>query len=83
MMSKFNFIEISGLSILIEHINASSSVLFGFRIGVGILPLIFIAGASIALYFYPLHGKKLKQIKTDLEIYHKKVGVFDKINLEK
>ncbi|MCG3222827.1 MAG: MFS transporter, partial [Candidatus Heimdallarchaeota archaeon] len=44
---------------------------FGIRLGVGILPLIFLVFALIAIYFYPLHGKKLKQIKAELDDLHR------------
>lgn len=44
---------------------------FGIRLGVGILPLIFLVFALIAIYFYPLHGKKLKQVKVELDDLHK------------
>ncbi|MHA1198397.1 MAG: MFS transporter [Candidatus Heimdallarchaeaceae archaeon] len=83
IIGKFNFSEISGLSGLVSRFGAESSVTLGFRLGVGILPLIFIVIAFVALYFYPLHGKKLKQVKSDLGAYHKKVGILNKISLEK
>ena len=80
----FGFSQTSGLSELISKITAGSSkVIFGFRLGVGILPLIFILIGAIALYFYPLHGKKLQQIKNDLATYHKETGVIAKIKSEK
>ena len=46
---------------------------FGIRLGVGILPLIFLVFAFISMYFYPLHGKKLKQIKLELDNLHKEL----------
>ena len=82
-IGNFSFSNLTGLSSLITRFNASSSISLGFRLGVGILPLVFIAMAFIALYFYPLHGKKLQQIKSDLAVYHKEVGVFERFNSEK
>ncbi len=82
-LDKLNFADTSRLSELITRFGTESSVVFGFRLGTGILPLVFIALAFIALYFYPLHGKKLRQVKMDLDVYHKKTGVFNKISLEK
>ena len=52
----------------------SPQAIEGLRLGVGILPLAFLVLAFIALFFYPLHGEKLKQIKTDLNILHKERG---------
>jgi len=49
----------------------SAQAIFGIRLGVGILPLIFLVLALISLYFYPLQGKKLKQIKLELDNLHK------------
>lgn len=46
--------------------------LFGIRLGIGILPLAFLVLAFIALYFYPLHGRKLKQVKMNLNNLHDK-----------
>lgn len=50
----------------------SSEALFGIRLGLGILPLAFLVFAFIALYFYPLHGRKLKQVKMNLNNLHSK-----------
>ncbi|MCE7740567.1 MAG: MFS transporter [Candidatus Heimdallarchaeota archaeon] len=50
----------------------SSEALFGIRLGIGILPLAFLVLAFIALYFYPLHGRKLKQVKMNLNNLHSK-----------
>ena len=50
----------------------SSQALFGLRLGVGILPLGFLVLAFVALIFYPLHGKKLEQVKFNLNILHKR-----------
>ncbi len=84
IMSRFNFSNIGDISgLLIRYSGGTSQVALGFRLGVGILPLAFIVIGAIALYFYPLHGKKLQQIKSDLDMYHKKTGVYEKISLEK
>jgi GPH family glycoside/pentoside/hexuronide:cation symporter len=48
----------------------SPQAIVGIRLGVGILPLIFLVLALIALYFYPLHGKKIKKIKLELDNLH-------------
>ena len=47
-----------------------AQAIFGLRLGVGILPIGFLVLGFIALLFYPLHGEKLKQIKTELNILH-------------
>ena len=52
----------------------SSQAIEGLRLGVGILPLAFLVLAFIALLFYPLHGKKLKQIKINVINLHKERG---------
>ena len=49
----------------------SAQAIFAIRLGVGILPLIFLVFAFISMYFYPLHGKKLKRIKLELDNLHK------------
>ena len=49
-----------------------AGALFGIRVGLGILPLAFLVLAFIALYFYPLHGRKLKQVKMNLNNLHSK-----------
>jgi GPH family glycoside/pentoside/hexuronide:cation symporter len=50
----------------------SAEAIFGLRLGVGILPIGFLVLGFLALVFYPLHGEKIKQIKTDLNKMHKK-----------
>jgi GPH family glycoside/pentoside/hexuronide:cation symporter len=52
----------------------SSEAIRGLRLGVGILPLAFLVLGFIALFFYPLHSKKLNQVKLDLNQLHKKRG---------
>ncbi|OLS32344.1 MAG: Melibiose carrier protein [Candidatus Heimdallarchaeota archaeon AB_125] len=49
-----------------------AQAIFGLRLGVGILPIGFLVLGFLALLFYPLHGDKLNQIKTNLSILHKK-----------
>ena len=76
VFQRFSIASTGNLSDTLSRIVApTSQVAFGFRLAVGILPLIFIFFAAIALYFYPLHGNKLKQIKRDLAEYHKQTGV--------
>ncbi len=50
------------------------SAIRGLRLGVGILPLGFLVLGFIALLIYPLHGKKLEKVKTNLSKLHKKRG---------
>ncbi|MFW9852255.1 MAG: MFS transporter [Candidatus Thorarchaeota archaeon] len=50
----------------------SSQAIFGIRLGIGILPLVFLVLGFIALIFYPLHGNKLKKIKMSLDNLHEK-----------
>jgi GPH family glycoside/pentoside/hexuronide:cation symporter len=52
----------------------STQAIRGLRLGVGILPLGFLVLGFIALLFYPLHGKKLNQVKIKLSKLHKKRG---------
>jgi GPH family glycoside/pentoside/hexuronide:cation symporter len=80
IMSRFNFSALDNLSnVFLRYTGGTSQIAFGFRLAVGILPLAFIILAGIALYFYPLHGAKLEQIKKDLEIHHRETGVFEKL----
>ena len=44
----------------------------GFRIFLTIAPIIGFLLAILALYFYPLHGKRLKEIKDALAAKKKK-----------
>ncbi|MCG3216438.1 MAG: hypothetical protein KAS63_06940 [Candidatus Heimdallarchaeota archaeon] len=60
------------LGIVSQCKSRNYQAIFGLRLGVGILPIAFLVFAFIALYFYPLHGKKLKQVKSDLNRIHKK-----------
>jgi len=52
----------------------SSEAIRGLRLGVGILPLAFLVLGFVALFFYPLHGKKLNQVKIKLNKLHKERG---------
>jgi GPH family glycoside/pentoside/hexuronide:cation symporter len=66
-------------TIIIEFLDYNSELIvqppqaiWGLRLGVGILPIGFLVLGFLALVFYPLHGEKIKQIKTDLNSMHKK-----------
>ena len=63
-------IEFYGYNSLLDF--QSSQAIFGIRLGVGILPIAFLVLGFIALIFYPLHGRKLKQTKKNLENLPKK-----------
>jgi GPH family glycoside/pentoside/hexuronide:cation symporter len=46
------------------------SAINGIRALLLLLPLIFVVLGAIFMYFYPLHGEKMKQLRIDLDILH-------------
>ena len=52
----------------------SPQAIHGLRLGVGILPLGFLILGFISLLFYPLHGKKITRVKSDLNKLHRRRG---------
>ncbi len=47
-------------------------VMIGLQFLVGIFPAILLGLGTIAMYFYPLHGEKLKQIREQLTALHER-----------
>jgi GPH family glycoside/pentoside/hexuronide:cation symporter len=47
-------------------------VIFGLKLLMVLFPIIAIVIAIVFLYFFPLHGKKLKNMRTELEEIHNK-----------
>ncbi len=46
------------------------SAINGIRVILLLLPLIFILIGAVFMYFYPLHGEKMKQLRIDLDKLH-------------
>lgn len=46
----------------------TQEAIFGIRLGVSLLPVVFLAIGILALYFYPLHGESYKKMKEEVRI---------------
>ena len=52
-----------------EVVQQSADALLGVRIGMCLIPAIFLILAVIVIYFYPLHGERYEKLKADLKAY--------------
>jgi GPH family glycoside/pentoside/hexuronide:cation symporter len=51
----------------IGAISQTPEAILGIRLGIGLIPLIFLVIGFIMLYFYPLHGVKYQELKKELK----------------
>ena len=53
-----------------EPDNVTPDVIFGLRALMFIFPAIALGIAFLSVYIYPLHGKKLREVKEKLQLIH-------------
>ncbi len=58
----------------------SAQAQYGIRLGISILSIVFLALTIAPLIWYPLHGRKLKEIKQELHVKHEQISDLGKEN---